>query len=155
MFWLGIVGVVVVVMVTIPIAIAAIYVEDWSRDLSINHAETTKSHSHQNQRPFEVEQGRTQVSEKVLEVVQRFPNWSIESTTQESERTVIRATRTTGIMKFVDDITIYVNGPETNGKTTITATSQSRVGKGDLGQNPRNLRQLMSAIREAYPSSNP
>ncbi|MFK8111816.1 MAG: DUF1499 domain-containing protein [Rubripirellula sp.] len=37
--------------------------------------------------------------------------------------------------------------PDGSGATRVEAQSQSRVGKGDLGQNPRNLKEIMSELR--------
>jgi uncharacterized protein (DUF1499 family) len=49
------------------------------------------------------------------------------------------------LFRFKDDITVRVinRGSE----RVLAAKSRSRVGKGDLGQNPRNLKQLLEAVR--------
>lgn len=60
---------------------------------------------------------------------------------------VIRATRTTRIFHFTDDIIILLE-PAAGG-TAVSARSASRVGRGDLGQNRRNLAELWQALGEA------
>ncbi|MEP6686752.1 MAG: DUF1499 domain-containing protein [Gemmatimonadales bacterium] len=57
---------------------------------------------------------------------------------------VIQATRTTRIFRFVDDISILLE-PAVGG-TAVSARSASRVGRGDLGQNRRNLAELWQAL---------
>jgi uncharacterized protein (DUF1499 family) len=50
-------------------------------------------------------------------------------------------------MKYRDDIRVQIE-PAAEG-TRLSAESRSRVGKGDLGQNPRNLRELLDKVRPA------
>ena len=50
-------------------------------------------------------------------------------------------------MRFTDDIVVVLR---TEGDLTrVQAQSQSRVGKGDLGQNPRNLKELVGYLKQA------
>ena len=53
-------------------------------------------------------------------------------------------TRRTRVFRFIDDITIEFH--ETTSGVRVEAESRSRVGKGDLGQNPRNLIELSKAL---------
>jgi uncharacterized protein (DUF1499 family) len=46
----------------------------------------------------------------------------------------------------VDDVHVRLIADGVN--TRVEAKSQSRVGVGDLGQNPRNLRQLTNALNK-------
>lgn len=55
-------------------------------------------------------------------------------------------TRTTPLLRFTDDIEVFLSVSFEG--TRIEIKSQSRVGKGDLGQNPRNIRELNRALRE-------
>ena len=47
---------------------------------------------------------------------------------------------------FYDDITVILRSERGN---SVKATSQSRVGKGDLGQNPRNLKELVNFLLQS------
>lgn len=51
----------------------------------------------------------------------------------------ITATSTTKVMGFVDDVTIQIK-PATEFVVQVDVKSASRVGKGDFGQNARNIR---------------
>jgi uncharacterized protein (DUF1499 family) len=57
-----------------------------------------------------------------------------------------RFVRTSRIFRSEDDITVLVEDEQSH--RGVSATSRSRFGNGDLGQNPRNLRALMGALRE-------
>jgi uncharacterized protein (DUF1499 family) len=57
---------------------------------------------------------------------------------------IIQATRTTRLFRFVDEVSILLE-PAAGG-TAISAHSASRVGRGDLGQNRRNLAELWRAL---------
>ncbi|MGB0599987.1 MAG: DUF1499 domain-containing protein [Rubripirellula sp.] len=57
----------------------------------------------------------------------------------------IHLTRTTRLFRFVDDIRVSLT-PKAAG-TRVDATSQSRIGKGDLGQNPRNLKEFTQMLQ--------
>lgn len=146
MFWLYVVLGILALLIVAPIVVLSIYVDDWSRDLSTNHAETTQSHSNPLLHPLTVSGDRTEATKYVTDAIVQFENWNIASITTEGRRTIINATRTTPLFKFTDDIRVYLN--EVDDGVQITATSQSRIGKGDLGQNPRNIAELMSKVRE-------
>jgi uncharacterized protein (DUF1499 family) len=79
---------------------------------------------------------------KVEAAVRTLPRWAVVST--DVANGTVHATRTTRLWRFVDDITLRLEPTPTG--TRLHARSQSRVGKGDLGQNRRNLRQLFAAI---------
>lgn len=72
--------------------------------------------------------------------------WRIESEGQGEAENTIHATRQTGMMKYVDDIHLRVE-PTPSG-VRIHARSESRVGKGDLGQNRRNILELFRTLRK-------
>ena len=59
----------------------------------------------------------------------------------------VHLTRKTRLFRFVDDVhlRIFPDG----GGSRVEGTSQSRVGKGDLGQNARNLRELFRDLRSS------
>ncbi|MEW4565303.1 DUF1499 domain-containing protein [Bremerella sp. JC770] len=146
MFWLYLVLGVLAVLIVGPLVVFSLYIDDWSRDLTTNHAETTRSHSNPLLQPLTIPGQRAGAATHVTDAIEQLDNWKVESVTPEGKRTIIHATRTTKLFKFTDDIRVYLNDVE--GGVQITATSQSRVGKGDLGQNPRNIAELMSKVRE-------
>ena len=79
---------------------------------------------------------------QVEEAVGTLPRWHHESTN--AQTATIHATRQTRFLRFVDDVAIRLE-PTAEG-TRIHARSRSRFGFADLGQNRRNLRELLSLL---------
>lgn len=76
----------------------------------------------------------------VVEAALALPRWRHEGTRGE----VIWLTRRTRLFRFVDDVHVIAE-PTPNG-TRLLLRSASRVGKDDLGQNARNLQELIAAL---------
>jgi len=150
MIWLYVALGILALLILVPLVVLATYVDDWSRDLSTNHAETSRMHANEMLHPLTVPGDRPTAATIVTDAIEELDNWKVASVTPEGKRTIIHATRTTKLFQFTDDIRVYLNDVE--GGVQITATSQSRIGKGDLGQNPRNLMELMSKVREQVES---
>lgn len=72
--------------------------------------------------------------------IDSLPRWKIE---RESDG-LIEAVRSTRLFKFEDDVMVKISGSGEESK--VVFESASRVGKGDLGQNRRNLRELLEAV---------
>jgi len=72
--------------------------------------------------------------------VEGLPRWSLEA----AEGSEVRAVRKTRLFRFSDDVTARVR-PDPAG-ARLALTSASRLGRGDLGQNPRNLEELLRAV---------
>ena len=79
--------------------------------------------------------------ERVRAAVSTLPRWRVEGESAGE----MKLTRRTRVIRFVDDITLRLR-PDGPG-TLIHAESRSRLGKGDLGQNRRNILELWDAIR--------
>jgi uncharacterized protein (DUF1499 family) len=84
--------------------------------------------------------------ERLLPAVRRaiegLPRWSLEPA--EGSESEVRAVRKTRLFRFKDDVTARVH-PDPAG-ARLALTSASRLGRGDLGQNPRNLEELLRAV---------
>jgi uncharacterized protein (DUF1499 family) len=93
--------------------------------------------------PVEIPLPLAQALVQVEEAVRSLPRWKLEST--DAQTATVHATRQTQFLRFVDDITIRLE-PTAQG-TRIHARSQSRVGFADLGQNRRNLQELLTFLR--------
>lgn len=133
------------IVLAFVVALAA-QVEDWSRDLSINYAATSPDASDVSLRTLEVAANSEAVRAAIIAFVERSPSWSVNPSVEvSSEPTSLALIRTSRLFRFDDDVNVSWQ-PMAAG-TKIDVTSQSRVGKGDLGQNPRNIRQLLKAIQ--------
>lgn len=84
------------------------------------------------------------VYEESLGAVKSMENWKVVSTDAQTYQIVAeRSTR----LGFVDDVLIYVE-PVTDFATQIRVRSTSRVGRGDFGQNARNIKEFFGAVDE-------
>ena len=81
-----------------------------------------------------------EITATVERAIEELSRWSLES----SANGELHATRRTGLFRFIDDVTVQVVGGSYGSE--VYFESASRVGKGDLGQNPRNLAELLETI---------
>jgi uncharacterized protein (DUF1499 family) len=87
---------------------------------------------------------------RIEAVLRNLPRFQVEAV--ERDAGILRATRRTRLFRFVDDVTVRLEAVP--GGTRVHARSQARVGKGDFGQNRRNLLLLLGALRQQLsPSS--
>lgn len=140
------------------LVVLATHVEDWSRDLTTNRAHTAPG---EKQEPWEV-RGATldEVATAGRELAEQNAKWQlVEEEPLPSDSPLppllegtpaatYHFVRTTGLMQYKDDIWLLITEP---GDDTLRfyAESRSRVGKGDLGQNPRNLIELQELLMQA------
>jgi len=147
-------------------------IDDWGRDWTNNYAQLQDDASNPDLRPLCFSATPDAVREWLLAWVETAPLWSVQSEERaersgasgpdsvdespEQSRIVIHLTRRTRWMRFVDDIHVILQPTSTDSpespnqfETRVWAESQSRVGKGDLGQNPRNLIELSRGLRAA------
>lgn len=110
------------------------------RWLTKNWANTTEP-THPDLGPLVLPVPPEAAAERVRAAVGSLPRWAVESATADE----LKLTRRTGTVGFVDDITVRLT-PD-GGGTVVHAESRSRVGKGDLGQNRRNILELWAALR--------
>ena len=76
--------------------------------------------------------------------------WKVTSTDQATR--TIEAEATTRVFGFTDDITITISAA-TEFVTRVDVRSASRVGKGDFGQNARNIRVFFKALNQRLGSA--
>jgi len=122
------------------------HIDDWSRDLTTNVAWTDESS--EKLKPLRVTKSPEVVKSDLLRVVESMSNWSVADASDDaSDGTLkIHLIRTTTIMRFKDDIWVSLVPGDTAGSTMVQVRSQSRLGRGDLGQNPRNIRELLGRL---------
>ncbi|MEM9368665.1 MAG: DUF1499 domain-containing protein [Planctomycetota bacterium] len=160
-------------LVILPLLITALIVlrlillvDDHGRDWTTNFAAWTDEASDASMQPLRLPNRPPELSQRIARWAGQQPAWKVldfgasatVKTTEsghvdadaESTEKIMRLhlTRTTPLFRFVDDIhvTLEAVGTSEAPRTIVRAESKSRVGKGDLGQNPRNLRELRSAL---------
>jgi uncharacterized protein (DUF1499 family) len=114
-------------------------VDDWSRDWTQNTAELD---------PVDLDVSLEQALQQITRWAQSQPSWDVQSVQRPDDQSAtIHLTRTTRVFRFVDDIHAIIRNRTDGQGVRIEASSQSRVGQGDLGQNPRNLAELTRGLR--------
>lgn len=106
-----------------------------------NWADTDEP-SHPDITPLELSMSPTEAFAHVEATIRHLSRWQVEQV--EPDTATIRATRRSRLFRFVDDVTIRIE--PVGDKSRIHARSQSRLGKGDLGQNRRNLIELFQSL---------
>jgi len=145
--WRGMLTTFLILLLAVMLVVTGvlmILVEDWSRDLTHNSAETSDTAEDPNQRPLLIQRSVGESIELVEHAAHTLERWEVTGREQEGDVQILRLVRTTPLLRFKDDITVRVE-PTAEG-ARVSAKSKSRVGKGDFGQNPRNLRELFEAI---------
>lgn len=137
------VAILAIVLGTLMLLSMATTIENWKRDLTTNHAQLVDESADPLLRPVTLPHAPDEVAESIMSWVTKRPGWTVESLGGKGELK-LHLTRTTRIMRFTDDI--HVRLIPVDEQTRVEAESQSRIGKGDLGQNPRNLRELTNAL---------
>jgi uncharacterized protein (DUF1499 family) len=139
--WYAVLAVTAVIMVSIFARI-----DNWRRDWTTNFAKLDPSAREPDLRPLSLASSRHELADRINRWADKHDHWQLVSTEEKDQQTRIRLTRTTGLMRFVDDVQVRLIDDAAG--TRVEAESQSRLGKGDLGQNPRNLKELLRGISD-------
>lgn len=82
------------------------------------------------------------IAEALRAIAARLSRWRF--TGYDISSGIVRLEHDTPIITFTDDITLRL--AESNGRTTVSGQSRSRVGSFDFGVNTRNLRKLLEEL---------
>jgi uncharacterized protein (DUF1499 family) len=142
------IGWIALAITLLVIAAVAWQIDDWSRDWTQNTAELSKDADRPELRPLHLQVDARGALERIRQWVDDQPAWEVVNIVPEKESPrTIHLTRTTRWFRFVDDIHVTLRDDESGRGVVLDAHSQSRIGKGDLGQNPRNLMELTRGLR--------
>lgn len=108
----------------------------------INVVETGRTPEYPDIQPRAYRAGPAQVFDAALHAVQRMPRWSLVS--HQPATGEIRVEGRTLVWRFVDDILIRVKVRADD--AVVEVRSASRVGRGDFGQNARNIRSFLQEL---------
>ncbi|WP_203545363.1 DUF1499 domain-containing protein [Candidatus Laterigemmans baculatus] len=131
----------------LPLLWVVLSIDDWSRDFVTNRAQTEATGADPTLRPLRSSHSPAVQAERIAAWVESQPHWSVGAESSSEGIISIDLVRRTRWLRFRDDIQVTLT-PTTDGGSLLEATSQSRIGKGDLGQNPRNLRELLTALAD-------
>lgn len=140
-----------IVWISLLVALAifasiALRIDDWGRDWTQNTASTDANSPREGLRPVVLDASAEAVIEKIHAWADSDSRWQVVGEDTLDSSVTLKLTRTTPIMRFVDDVEVTITNQDQGG-VIVNATSRSRVGKGDLGQNPRNLIELTSMLK--------
>lgn len=108
----------------------------------INRVETGKTPEYPDIQPRSYRATREQVYEAAIQAVRRLPRWSLVG--GEPGTGEVHAEAKSRVFKFVDDVRIRV--ARRDDTVLVEVTSASRVGRGDFGQNARNIRTFFGGL---------
>jgi hypothetical protein len=131
------------------LAVAAVffvlYIDDWGRDFTANHAEISDLSLDETLQPVTSQRSSEELVLAIKWAGRRIRSWEYIGDAEDDNATMIIFVRTNRILRFKDDITIRVE--DRGRERVITGESRSRLGFGDLGRNPRNLRRILNELR--------
>lgn len=142
----GIVVALVVVLGVGGIAAVVLQVDDWRRDLTTNVAETSRDASDPLMRPIRTDRLVGSTARAVRRAAGGLRGWRFVGDSDVEDGIELRFVRVTKWFRFTDDIRVAVEDRGVD--RLIHVHSASRIGGADLGQNPRNIRELTRALRE-------
>jgi uncharacterized protein (DUF1499 family) len=109
----------------------------------INEVETGETPEYPDIQPQYYSAEPRRVFEEAKASIELRTRWKLEAARTDSW--TIEATHETYVFGFVDDVTVWVE-PVTDFVTRVRVRSASRMGKGDFGQNARNIRDFFEAL---------
>ncbi|TWT96976.1 hypothetical protein Pla108_27530 [Botrimarina colliarenosi] len=149
-----------VILVLTPFVLVAMLIDDWSRDLNTNTAATAPAAKDKRLRPVEATTTLQAADTTIDRFLDAHANWrradekplpddSPIRKIADGQFTVRHLVRSTSLWKFKDDVWVVIED-RGDGVLRLHGDSRSRLGKGDLGQNPRNLGELFGFLRDAF-----
>jgi uncharacterized protein (DUF1499 family) len=121
-------------------------IDDWNRDLSSNSAATDFNANDPDLRPVTSAPTVDAAELAVMNAALSLKGWELVEAADDQTGRSIKLTCNNPYFGFVDDIMVTIALGEDG--VVIHATSQSRSAWGDLGRNPRNLKQLLNQVRQ-------
>lgn len=144
--------------VLVGVAIVTLYIfsliDDWGRDLTTNFAQTDPLST--DLRPIELPLPPDRAATLVRQAAESLRGWQVaDAAPRDLGGGAIEwhFVRTTLLMRYKDDVHARIEPSASGESVTVHLRSRSRIGKGDLGQNPRNLRELLGAIERSLRTS--
>lgn len=129
-------------LVTLAVIIVAVIAVSMTWPV-LNVVETGKTPEYADILPQYYSTDPQRVFDESAATVKSLQDWTV--ITEDRAALTVKAERKTRLMGFVDDVVIKVE-PVTEFATRVHIKSSSRVGKGDFGQNARNIQQFFTEL---------
>ena len=145
-----------ILLATVIVLLAAFlfgYVDDWGRDFTTNEAFIAHDAADPTLRPLESDRSTADLLEGVLRAAGRIRNWEYVGEAGDGNTVRVLFVRTSRIWRFKDDVVIRIE--DLGDRRVVTGESRSRLGIGDLGQNPRSLRRFLAELRAVLAGAAP
>jgi uncharacterized protein (DUF1499 family) len=110
----------------------------------LNDVETGKTPEYPDLQPREYAAGPDVVARAVKAVLSHQAHWKLVGEGKGSVGVTLQALHTTPVVPFESEVTIRIR--REGGRTRVSVRSQSSAAKLDLGQNARNIRELLGAL---------
>jgi hypothetical protein len=129
------------------------YVDDWSRDFTNNEAFVAHDAKDPTLRPLESDRSAADLLEAVRRAAGRIRNWEYVGEAGDGNTVRVIFVRTSRIWRLKADVVIRIE--DLGERRVVTGESRSRLGIGDLGQNPRTLRRFLAELRAVLAGAAP
>jgi uncharacterized protein (DUF1499 family) len=110
----------------------------------INDVETGKTPEYPDLRPKLYASSEATVAKAAEEAIAHLPRWTIVGSGRGVAGHSIQALAATRTFRFKSDVTIRIR--REGSWTYVNVRSKSRIGKGDFGQNARNIREFLEEL---------
>jgi uncharacterized protein (DUF1499 family) len=111
--------------------------------LTVNDVETGKSPAYPHVQPLAVNGPYQDVFREAVAAITSLPRWKLVSASVELVE--IKAGVETPLFRFVDDVTVQISK---DNPVVVNVRSRSRVGKGDLGKNAKNISLFLETLQQ-------
>ena len=110
----------------------------------INDVETGRTPEYPDLRVQRFTAAEERVTRAARAAVAALPGWEVVGSGRGPGGAEVQAVASTRVLRFKDDVTVRIRRKE--GLTEVAVRSRSRVGKGDFGQNARNIRAFQAEL---------
>jgi hypothetical protein len=121
-----------------------VVIDDPGRDFTTNHAAIADDSADPALKPLVFDRTAAELVEAPRLAARRIKNWEYIGTARIDNAATVVFERTGRVLRIKDDIIIRVE--DLGQRCRLTGESRSRTRFGDLGQNPRNLRRILSEL---------
>jgi uncharacterized protein (DUF1499 family) len=115
----------------------------WPR---INDVETGRTPEYPDLKELTFVASEQRVASAAKEAIASLPRWSFVGSGRGPGGSEIQALVVTRVFRFKADVTLRIR--RAGGVTRVSVRSRSRFGAWDFGQNARNVRELVAALKE-------